>query len=68
MASNFAYMFVSILNRDMGLKVCGEVGSFPGFDKVMIRALSIYGGREEEEAASLHNWIKRGTSIFLNCL
>lgn len=43
-----------MLSREIGLKFLGEVGSFPGFDRVIIGALSISGGREEEEAASLH--------------
>lgn len=38
----------------MGLKFWKEVGSLPGFgnDRVMIRALSISGGNEAEEAAA----------------
>lgn len=52
----------------MGLKLSGDVGSFPGFGCVIIRALSISGGREEEEAASLHIWARKGTKIVLNCL
>lgn len=43
----------------MGLKFCGEVGSFRGFNRVMIRAVSISGGREKEHAASLHIWVKK---------
>lgn len=53
-AMSLAYIFVSILRSEIGLKFWGVVGSFPGFGKVIIKALSISFVREEEEAASLH--------------
>lgn len=57
-----------MLSREIGLKFLGEVGSFPGFDRVIIGALSISGGREEEEAASLHTWARKGAKVVLNFL
>lgn len=38
----------------MGLKFWGDMGSLPGFGKVIIRALIISGGNEAKEAAALN--------------
>lgn len=57
-AINLAYIFVSMLSREIGWKFWCDVGSLPGFGRVMTRALSISGGREEEEAASLHTLVR----------
>lgn len=47
-AINLALIFASILSSEIGLKFWGEIGSLPGFGKVIINAFSISSGREEE--------------------
>lgn len=33
---------------------CGDVGSFPGFGRIITNAHNISAGKDEEEAASLY--------------
>lgn len=38
LANNLAYNFISELSRDIGLKLAGLLGVFPGFGKVTMVA------------------------------
>lgn len=44
------------------------MGSLPGFGRVIIKAFSISGGREDDEAASLYTEDINGAKIEPNCL
>lgn len=53
-----AYNFRSTLRREIGLKICGVVGSFPGLGRATTATFNISSGNEEEEAASLQRSLR----------
>lgn len=63
-----AYSFKVWFRGEIGQKFWGEVGSFPGFGKVTIRAFNISVGKDVEEAAALKNLEMGSNSKGLKCL
>lgn len=51
---------------NMGLKFCGAEGSLPGLGRLIIVAISIYGGKEALDIAASKTCFKYGDNSFLN--
>lgn len=68
LASSFAYILISEFRRDIGLKLAGMVGSFPGLGKVIMWALSISRGKVEDSAALVEIDCMCGVRMSLNVL